>query len=38
VALALLGARQGDEVTVRTPRGKEVLEITAIAYPRPPDG
>ncbi len=33
VALALLKARAGDEVTVRTPRGAEVLEILAIAYP-----
>jgi transcription elongation factor GreB len=33
VALALLKARQGDEVTVRTPRGPEVLEILAISYP-----
>jgi transcription elongation factor GreB len=33
VALALLRARAGDEVTVRTPRGAEVLEVTAIRYP-----
>lgn len=33
VALALLRARVGDEVTVRTPRGPEVLEILAIGYP-----
>jgi transcription elongation factor GreB len=33
VALALLKGRVGDEVTVRTPRGAEVLEILAIAYP-----
>jgi transcription elongation factor GreB len=33
VARALLGARQGDEVTVRTPRGPEVLEVVAIWYP-----
>jgi transcription elongation factor GreB len=33
VALALLKARVGDEVTVRTPRGAEVLEILSIAYP-----
>ncbi len=33
VALALLRARQGDEVTVRTPRGPEVLEVVAITYP-----
>ena len=33
VALALLRARLGDEVTVRTPRGPEVLEIVGIRYP-----
>ena len=33
VALALLRARRGDEVTVRTPRGPEVLEVLAIGYP-----
>jgi transcription elongation factor GreB len=33
VALALLRARQGEEVTVRTPRGREVLEIIDIRYP-----
>jgi transcription elongation factor GreB len=33
VALALLRARRGDEVTVRTPRGPEVLEVTEISYP-----
>lgn len=33
VALALLRARRGDEVTVRTPRGPEVLEIIDIHYP-----
>jgi transcription elongation factor GreB len=33
VALALLRARRGDEVTVRTPRGPEVLEIVGIGYP-----
>ncbi|HET6308830.1 MAG TPA: transcription elongation factor GreB [Rhodopila sp.] len=33
VALSLLGARRGDEVTVRTPRGPEVLEIIKIRYP-----
>ena len=30
VALALLRAQRGDEVTVRTPRGPEVLEVVAI--------
>lgn len=33
VALALLKARRGDEVTVRTPRGPEVLEVLDIRYP-----
>jgi transcription elongation factor GreB len=33
VALALLRARRGEEVTVRTPRGREVLEIIDIRYP-----
>lgn len=35
VALALLKARVGDEVTVRTPRGAEALEVLAIRYPPP---
>jgi transcription elongation factor GreB len=34
VALAMLRARRGDEVVVRTPRGPEVLDIVEIAYPR----
>jgi transcription elongation factor GreB len=33
VALALLKAREGDEVTVRTPRGPEKIEVLAIRYP-----
>jgi transcription elongation factor GreB len=33
VALALLKARTGDEVPVRTPRGADMLEILAISYP-----
>ncbi len=33
VALALLRARCGDEVIVRTPRGPERLEVLAIRYP-----
>ena len=33
VALALLRAKVGDEVSVRTPRGAESLEIVAISYP-----
>jgi transcription elongation factor GreB len=35
VALALLRARRGEEVTVRTPRGPEVLEVLDIRYPPP---
>jgi transcription elongation factor GreB len=35
VALALLGARVGDEVRVRTPRGPEVIEVTGLRYPEP---
>jgi len=30
---ALLRARAGDEVTVRTPRGPETIEVLAISYP-----
>ena len=33
VALALLKARKGDEVSVRTPRGPETLEVLDIRYP-----
>jgi transcription elongation factor GreB len=33
IALALLRAGVGDEVTVRTPRGPEVLTVLAIRYP-----
>lgn len=33
VALALLKARRGDEVRVRTPRGPEVIEVIDISYP-----
>ncbi|HET8997518.1 MAG TPA: GreA/GreB family elongation factor, partial [Acetobacteraceae bacterium] len=33
VALALLRARKGDEVTVRTPRGAELIEVLDIRYP-----
>ena len=36
IALALLGARVGDEVKVRTPRGVEVIEVLAIRYPAMP--
>ncbi|WP_394839411.1 GreA/GreB family elongation factor [Pendulispora rubella] len=32
LARALLGKRVGDDVTVRTPRGKEELEILDVAY------
>jgi transcription elongation factor GreB len=35
VALALLRAKRGDEVVVRTPRGPDVLEVVNIAYPNP---
>ncbi|HEX3983657.1 MAG TPA: transcription elongation factor GreB [Acidisoma sp.] len=35
IALALLRARPGDEVVVRTPRGPEVVEVLRIAYPPP---
>ena len=33
IALALLRARVGDEVSVRTPRGPEMVEILSIDYP-----
>jgi transcription elongation factor GreB len=33
MALALLRARSGDEVTVRTPRGPERIEVIDIRYP-----
>jgi transcription elongation factor GreB len=36
IALALLRAREGDEVTVRTPRGPEKIEVLAIRYPQAP--
>jgi transcription elongation factor GreB len=36
MALALLRASRGDEVTVRTPRGPERIEVLEIAYPVPP--
>lgn len=36
IARAVLGARLGDEVTVRVPRGDEILEVTAIDGPPPP--
>ncbi len=35
IALALLKARVGDEVKVRTPRGLETLDVVGIDYPRP---
>jgi transcription elongation factor GreB len=35
IALALLRAGVGDEVTVRTPRGPEVIEVIAVSYPEP---
>jgi transcription elongation factor GreB len=33
VALALLKARRGDEIRVRTPRGSDTLEVVDIRYP-----
>jgi len=33
IALALLRARVGDEVKVRTPRGIEMVEVLAVTYP-----
>ncbi len=35
VALALLKARRGEEIRVRTPRGDDVLEVLEISYPAP---
>jgi transcription elongation factor GreB len=35
VARALLRAREGDEVTLATPRGPERIEILAVHYPPP---
>jgi transcription elongation factor GreB len=35
IARALLKAREGDEVTLRTPGGVEVLEVLAVSYPAP---
>ena len=35
VAQALLKAREGDEVRLRTPHGWETLEILAVGYPAP---
>ncbi len=35
IALALLRARPGDEVMVRTPRGPELIEVLRISYPKP---
>lgn len=35
VARALLKAREGDEVTLRTPGGVETLEVLAVRYPAP---
>jgi transcription elongation factor GreB len=37
VARALLGKREGDEVTVRVPKGEVVYTIAGVAY-RAPDG
>ncbi len=38
VARALLKAREGDEVTLATPRGPERIEIVAVTYPAPDPG
>ena len=38
VALALLRARAGDEVRLRTPAGWTTLEVLAISYPEPRAG
>ncbi|MBV8912939.1 MAG: transcription elongation factor GreB [Acetobacteraceae bacterium] len=35
IALALLRARVGDEVRLRTPRGSETIEVLRITYPSP---
>ena len=35
IAKALLKAREGDRVTLRTPAGKQTLEILAVRYPAP---
>jgi transcription elongation factor GreB len=35
IALSMLRAQLGDEVTVRTPNGPSAIEITAIRYPDP---
>jgi transcription elongation factor GreB len=38
VARALLKAREGDEVTLKTPGGLETLEVLAVRYPAPTAG
>ncbi len=38
VARALLKAREGDVVQVRTPAGEDELEVVAIMYPAPDEG
>ena len=38
VARALLKAREGDEVTLATPRGPQRIEIVAVSYPAPEGG
>jgi transcription elongation factor GreB len=35
VARALIKARVGDEVRLRTPAGDELLEVLAVSYPPP---
>jgi transcription elongation factor GreB len=38
LAAALLGARVGDTVTFRSPRGDEELEVVALNYAEPEAG
>jgi transcription elongation factor GreB len=38
LAAALLGARVGDTVTFRSPRGDEELEVVALSYAEPETG
>ncbi len=36
IARALLKSREGDEVTLMTPQGPQVIEVLAVRYPSPP--
>ncbi|WP_295641174.1 transcription elongation factor GreB [uncultured Methylibium sp.] len=38
VARALLKAREGDEVTLQTPAGPQLLEVVSVRYPEPASG